>query len=155
MVALVKNSNRQKMLRSLGLAVCLSFAGLAGHASIQQNISDTQATFTWAAATGLPDAYEVFVNRSTAENSFELEQIVTAGPMPEVTLTAAVGEVLRVRVRARRGGEVGPFSVPSIQIRLGLPDEVPKIGTPGTFFGRVAGADTEDIISLDDASGSV
>ena len=143
-------------LSSWGAAFGLCLALVAsGTASAQVLIGETAAQFTWQTASGNVEFYEVYVSRSSRDSRYELEQTVSASANPTAILDAGVGEVLRVRVRAGNALELGPMSPPSEAVRFGLPPDMPVVGSPGSFFGRVLGCDTQDIFYIVPDSGNV
>jgi hypothetical protein len=134
----------------LGIAAALLLAPASAPAQVL--VGDTSARFDWTPASGDVRFYQVFVSRSSRGGSYEVEQTVTTNG---VTLDAAVGEVIRVRVRAGNDEAFGPLSLPSDPVRFGLPPELPVLGTPGVFQGRAGGSDTPFIFYANPETGDV
>ncbi len=125
---------------------------LSGTAVAQVLIKDTTARFDWQPASGNVEFYEVWVSRSSREGHYEIEQTVT---VPYAFIDAGLGEVVRIRVRAGNSTVFGPMSPPSDAVRLGLPTELPVVGTLGVINGRAAGSDTGDVFYADPETDSV
>lgn len=143
--------------RSIPTTVC-AFAVLASAlllpsvAAAQVLLDETTARFDWTPAAGSVEFYEVYVSRSTRGGSYAYEQTVTS---PSAVVDAVVGEMVRIRVRAGNTETFGPMSVASESVRFGLPAELPVVGTPGVFQGRVAGSDTGLVAYQNPTSGEV
>ena len=139
-----------------GLAVLVSLGVLAGlppAASAQDiRLEGTRAHFSWQPAPGDVEFYEVWVSRSSQSGAYALEQTVTGAN--SALLTAAIGEVLRVRVRAGNDKSFGPMSAPSQLVRFGQPPQLPVVGSPGVVTGRAGGSDSGNVYYAEPETGT-
>ena len=105
----------------------LALAMVAPRLALAADVYDTSATLQWTAATGPVASYAVFVNRNGQGFPTAPEQVVTG---TQVTLQAAFGDSVAVRVAARdSGGLQGPYSDPSEPIQFIEPVPVMQLTT--------------------------